>query len=197
MQMNLMNEGDGLIHYNKITGIEPGTNILTTNSGAVLSVCEKYRYLLWRVWDTEKPVVLFVALNPSTANHNTDDPTIRRMMGFARDWGMGGILVANLFAYRATDPSELSFIHKHRETDPIQAPGDSNDLVLKYAASITKKTVFCWGKAGSFIGRDIEVEKIIMGAYCFDYTIDGSPRHPLYLSKMQPLVPYERKRYYL
>lgn len=62
---------------------------------AVISPCKMYRYLLRRAWDESLPTALFVMLNPSTADAEVDDPTIRRCMGFARSWGMGSIEVVN------------------------------------------------------------------------------------------------------
>lgn len=75
--------------------------------GAHLSACGAYRYALRRTWDPARPAALFVGLNPSTADAERDDPTTRRCVRFARDWGFGGLLVGNLFAYRATRPRDL------------------------------------------------------------------------------------------
>ena len=74
---------------------------------ANFSRCRQYRYALWRQWGASADFVLIVGLNPSTADHRRDDPTIRRCIGFARDWGYSGLCVANLFAYRATYPAQL------------------------------------------------------------------------------------------
>ena len=74
---------------------------------AELSICKKYRYSLTRIWDEDKPNVMFVMLNPSTADEKNDDPTIRRCINFAKDFGAGGIYVVNLFPLRATNPNEL------------------------------------------------------------------------------------------
>ena len=76
-------------------------------SGAVLSAEEEalYRYLLWRVWDSSLPVLLVIMLNPSTADHDKNDRTIETLIARARMTGHGGILVLNLFAWRATQPS--------------------------------------------------------------------------------------------
>src|SRR3546814_16904510 len=62
---------------------------------------------LWRIWDDTKPQCMFIMLNPSTADADLDDPTIRRCIGFAKSWGYGGLQVCNLFAYRSTEPREL------------------------------------------------------------------------------------------
>lgn len=78
-----------------------------TSSDAVLSPDREYRYRLSRTWDSEKPTLGFIMLNPSTDDESEDDPTIRRCLGYAKDWGYGSILVGNLFGLRATDPSQL------------------------------------------------------------------------------------------
>ena len=74
---------------------------------AQLSTCRKYRYALWRTWDEAKPQVMIIGLNPSTADETKDDPTITRCINFAKAWGYGGVCMANLFAYRATAPSDV------------------------------------------------------------------------------------------
>ena len=78
-----------------------------TEAGALLSSCGTYRYRLWRYWHTEREPLIFIMLNPSTADAMQDDPTIRKCIGFAKRLGFGGIEVVNLFAYRATDPRDL------------------------------------------------------------------------------------------
>ena len=70
-------------------------------SHATFSSCKKYRYSLFRIWDEDKPLVLFIGLNPSTADEKEDDPTIRRCINFAKQWGYGGLIMGNLFAFRA------------------------------------------------------------------------------------------------
>lgn len=81
---------------------------------ALLSEDRKYRYILSRTWDEAKPAVLFIGLNPSTADEKSDDSTIRKCINYAKCWGYGKILMANLFAFRSTDPSIL--IHA---ADPV------------------------------------------------------------------------------
>ena len=86
---------------------------------AVFSPCRTYRYALSRVWAADKPYALFIGLNPSTADETLDDPTIRRCIDFAKRWGYGGLVMANLFAYRATNPSEMK-----AATDPVGVAND-------------------------------------------------------------------------
>ena len=87
---------------------------------AKLSECRKYRFALWRTWDDSKPYVMFVGLNPSTADETTDDPTLTRCINYAKSWGFGGVCMANIFAYRATEPSDMK-----AATDPIGS--ENND----------------------------------------------------------------------
>jgi hypothetical protein len=87
---------------------------LLSESGAEFSECQQYRYTLWRTWDSQADRVMFIGLNPSTADETEDDPTIRRCIRFAKDWGYGGILMMNAYAYRSTAPRGLKQV-----TDPI------------------------------------------------------------------------------
>jgi hypothetical protein len=75
---------------------------------AKLSDDKLYRYQLSRIWDETKPKVLFIMLNPSTADADVDDPTIRRVINFAKSWNYGGVYVVNLYAFRSTDPKGLT-----------------------------------------------------------------------------------------
>lgn len=93
---------------------------------AGLSPCGLYRFWLTRCWAPAKPCALFIMLNPSTADHEQDDATIRKCIGFARRWGMGSIRVANLFAYRATKPDDLK-----RADNPIG--GLSTEIQIEMA----------------------------------------------------------------
>ena len=141
----------------------------------VLSPCRLYRYTLWREWSTtNSEYALFVGLNPSTADEIVDDQTIRRCAGFARGWGYGGMCVANLFAYRATDPENMKRYHS-----PV---GPDNDQWLSTLASEAAVIVAGWGNDGSFAGRDQVVKGLLKGRLsCLALTKHGQPKHPLYL----------------
>jgi hypothetical protein len=149
-------------------------------SGAIISDCGTYRYHLWRRWDECLPTMIFVLLNPSTADASEDDPTIRRCIGFAKREGCGGISVRNVFALRATDPAELL---KH--PDPF---GPENEAHLLAARNVSLMTVLVlgWG-AESTNKRLREYYKRAKNCLCqqspkcFGVTKDGAPRHPLYL----------------
>lgn len=144
--------------------------------GAKFSPDKVYRYRLWRLWNSDKPLILFVGLNPSTADENVDDPTIRRCIRFAMLWGYGGMYFGNLFAYRNTYPEQLKIC----SVDPL---GPDNDAELLDMKAGTLKAVLCWGNGGLFKGRGKEVEQMFPDAWSFGYTNQGQPKHPLYLPK--------------
>lgn len=149
--------------------------------GAKFSPDRVYRYRLWRLWDIRKGSVLFIGLNPSTADENVNDPTIRRCIGFAMDWGYGGLLMGNIFAFRNTYPETL----KTCEVDPI---GSENDTELRAMNSLAKLTVLAWGNWGAYKGRGSEVELMFPDSYSLGYSKQGQPKHPLYLAKTTLLL---------
>ncbi len=151
-------------------------------SGAVFSTGRNYRYALWRTWDAGLDRVLFVGLNPSTADERGDDPTIRRCAGFAREWGYGGILVGNLFGRCATRPAELK-----ASADPV---GAANDAWLDRMATSAAWLLACWGRHGNFMHRDRRFTAGRDGLYCLRTNRDGSPAHPLYISGGQRPRPW-------
>lgn len=142
---------------------------------AIISRCGLYRYTLTRIWDGDKPLIAFMMLNPSTADANLDDPTIRRCIAFATAWGYGGIIVINLFAFRATDPKAL-----YRAADPI---GPENDDYIRDVAGRVEEIVCAWGAHGIFKGRCYEVSSMLdnYNLSALRLTKAGQPSHPLYL----------------
>lgn len=80
---------------------------LFEDQGAEFSEDRKYRFALWRIWDKSKPLVMFVGLNPSTANESDNDPTIKSVCRIAKSNGFGGVYMMNCFAYVSTDPKQL------------------------------------------------------------------------------------------
>lgn len=150
------------------------------SSFAVLSPCKHYRYQLGRRWG-EGPSLGFVMLNPSTADGLVDDPTIRRCIGFARRDGYAGIIVANLFAWRATDPRELREL-----ADPVGPECD------KHIKAMPEDVVIAWGATRprpDTASRIVRVCSLLHGRriYNLGLTKDGSCRHPLYVRADQPL----------
>lgn len=141
--------------------------------GAELSTCRTYRYALWRRW-SDAPHLLFIMLNPSTADESQDDPTIRRCISFARQWGYGGITVANLFALRSPYPSAL-----REANDPI---GPENDQWLKKLAGQSGAVVGAWGNQGAYLQRGEVVVAMFPNMQCLGITKLRQPRHPLYVA---------------
>ena len=128
---------------------------------------------------------MFIGLNPSTADENVDDPTIRRIIGFASGFGYGGVYMTNLFAYRATKPDDMIACDR-----PI---GEDNDDWLKHYAEMCP-TIFCaWGAHGGHISRDRQVVDILPTdkLWCLGKTKHGQPRHPLYLKRDTQPVRYQ------
>ena len=122
----------------------------------------------------------FVMLNPSTADAVKEDPTIRRCVGFARSWGYGSLSVVNLFAFRATDPSDL--------LSAVDAVGPENDRHIVKECSQANLTVLAWGNPPrSLTARASEVLAVLLEsgipAVCLGLTKQGMPRHPLYLAQ--------------
>ena len=151
-------------------------------SDANLSECRQYRYALWRTWDESKPYAMFIGLNPSTADEKEDDPTITRCINFAKTWGYGGLCMANLFAYRSSDPSNL------RSTqEPI---GLENDAWLKKLAKEAGVIVAAWGNDGAYLGRSKLVSSNISNLKCLKINKTGEPAHPLYQPSSATLIEF-------
>ncbi len=121
-------------------------------------------------------------LNPSKADENANDPTIRRCIGYAKSWGYGGIYVTNLFALRATNPDEL-YWNTHPESAK-DAP-DENFKWVRKTATFCPLIIFAWGAHGTYRKQDENIRKILIGftPYCLGKTLKGQPKHPLYLPK--------------
>lgn len=157
-------------------------NLFSDNaSGAVFSDCRKYRYCLWRIWDEEKPLVGFIGLNPSTANETEPDPTITRVIGFAKDWGYGGVYMLNLFALVSKNPEDLLTAE-----DPL---GD-NDGWIEKITPMCDKVIFAWGAFKEAKARAEQVIRAIPNGYALIVNSDGSPRHPLYVRADTKPSPY-------
>ena len=155
---------------------------LLVNKNATFSDCRKYRYALSRTWDGKKKTILFIGLNPSTADEKIDDPTIRRCINYAQNWGYGSLLMVNLFAYRATIPTELKNVK-----NPI---GNDNDLHIVELLKKVDLAVAAWGNEGSLLNRDKEVKKLIPNLMCLKINKSGQPAHPLYQKKDLKLIKY-------
>ena len=130
--------------------------------------------------------VAFCLLSPSTADAVEDDPTIRRCVGFAQQWGYSRLIVVNLFAFRATDPSELV-----KCPDPV---GENNDTYILQNAGKAALFVAGWGTKGVMLNRHDAVLDMLSSRGVVVHTLgqngDGTPKHPLYLSKQTVPRPY-------
>ena len=169
------------------------------NLDTIFSPDRIYRYTLWREWGTEyldsfgpsdphheylpgrpEQFVQFIGLNPSTADEKLDDPTIRRCIRFAKDWGYGALCMTNLFAFRATDPDVMI-------NQGDKAIGPENTAWILKIARHAGKVICAWGTDGTFLNRGNEVLSYLAGQgtgiYCLGQNSDGTPKHPLYLRK--------------
>lgn len=160
--------------------------MITQFSGAVLDHSRTYRFLLWRFWD-ERPRMLFVGLNPSTANELQNDPTVSRWCGFAQAWGYGGFYAANLYPFITPHPEELvapDCFHK------------ANYPALQMASGLAVLTVACWGDGikridgGHLVAGHVR-ETYLIDPMCFGVTKSGNPKHPLYLAGDSELVDFK------
>ena len=149
-----------------------------TNS-ATFSDDRRYRYLLRRCVGTSQSRVLFIMLNPSAADEERNDPTIRRCIGFARDWGFGLLEVVNLFALMSTDPKGLLDAE-----DPV---GPDNEATIQAALQRADKVILAWGNHGSHHKeRAAHVTRMalyVSTPHHLGLTKLGFPRHPLLLPR--------------
>lgn len=147
-------------------------------AGAAYSPCEAHRYLMWRHWQDDAPPLGFVMLNPSTATELVLDPTLKRCQARALRMGFGGFIVANLFAFRATDPNDMK-----AQAEPI---GAENDAAIALVLERCPIVIAGWGKHGRHLGRDAAVLALAAGLgkplQALKLNGDGTPAHPLYLA---------------
>jgi hypothetical protein len=161
-------------------------------STATFSSCGLYRYELRRVWKSKERTMVFVGLNPSTADESTDDPTIRRILGFADDWGFGTLVMLNAFAFRATDPKALHV----RAACGHEVIGAGNDAAIARAFETNRagKLVVGWGMHGALLDRGGHVAEMARTLHgrpqCLGTTGSGQPKHPLYLAASTRAVRY-------
>lgn len=151
--------------------------------GASADVRGDYRYTLTRTWNASAEPLVFILLNPSTADASQDDPTIRRCVGFAKRWGFGGIVVVNLYAFRAAKPRDML-----AAIDPI---GPDNDRILTEIVN-GRTVVAAWG-TNARRERVAEMLTLIQGTarlLALEITKFGHPRHPLYVHREAQPVPW-------
>jgi len=164
---------------------------------AIISECGKYRYRLSRQWDGGHKPCLFIMLNPSTADADKDDPTIRRCINFAKSWGRNELIVVNLFAYRATSPKDMMAADDPVGPENMQHVKEAADYVMHGCELFPDGVgpiVCAWGAHGTYMGQDQTVlgwlEDVCATPLAMALTKDGQPRHPLYLGAHLRAVPY-------
>jgi hypothetical protein len=156
---------------------------------AKFSENRKYRYWLTRTFTDGTPTkrVAFIMLNPSTATETVNDPSVRRCIGYADDWGMHELVVLNLFAFRGTDPRAMK-----AESMPV---GDQNNYhIHKWCSDpATVAIIAAWGAHGGHLNRDRHVCQLLrkFKLKCLGVTKEGFPKHPLYLRADAEPIPYK------
>ena len=159
---------------------------LIGDRGAIFSPCKKYRYLLWQDFmNNPFRVVVFLMLNPSTADEMKNDPTVERCERFAKKWGFGGYEIINLFAWRDTDPSLMK--------GAWQPIGPENDYYIKKSCQGATMVICAWGNHGCHCDRSKNVLKILKDSgivlHALKMNGTGEPAHPLYLPyKQEPFL---------
>jgi hypothetical protein len=150
-------------------------SIVRSAAGAAFSSCRRWRYLLWRRWDEEKPAANFLMLNPSTADETKLDPTCSRARNYAERWGYGALIVTNVFAFRETSPLKMK-----QAPDPV---GAGNDAAIVRAAKESAIVVCAWGNHGVFLERSSRVRALLKerSLHVLRVNANGEPAHPLYL----------------
>lgn len=169
-----------------ITQTETPLSIDHRDSGAIFSDDRKHRYLLWRIWDRSQPFVMFIGLNPSTADEVDPDPTIRSVGRIAKHNGYGGILMMNCWSFVTSKPELL-------QHNPMSDEWNNNMLTLM--AGRCKDVVFAWGafKVIKEKGRDKELEEMFPRAKALFINKDGSPKHPLFCRSNTNLIDWKCK----
>lgn len=160
------------------------------HKNAVISDCKKYRYWLERRFDRRFDPQVFVMLNPSTADSEIDDPTIRRCIDFAKREGASGIVVVNLFAFRATEPKELDTAVDKHGSENVRYIGEA----LMMSAVAKRPAICAWGANHHAVSEVAQLKRrakdIGTSLSCLGVTKSGAPKHPLYLAKTVPIQDY-------
>ena len=150
------------------------------------SACRRYRYIWELVWEPADAPCAFIGLNPSTADEHGPDPTVRRCIGYARDWGYGRLIMLNAFGYRETD--RLAMKRIENPVAPLADPRANDRAIRRTVARVVAAggmVVAAWGADGAHQGRSAALRRLL-GAYplhVLTQTASGEPGHPLYLRK--------------
>jgi len=188
---------------------EPAPTVPPPLSGAIID--GEYRYRLWRMWAPAAKVLVWVMLNPSTADAETDDPTIRRCIGFSKREGCGGLIVLNLYALRSPSPTALrspppephhtverSQLDRIDWISRVVGPKNDAQFTLVLHDPSVHAIVCAWGASGPSFGHEHERDvhrRLVAGSVpvlCLGRVHSGAPRHPLYVHRDQPFESFSK-----
>lgn len=162
--------------------MQPSLFMDSRPSGATFSECRKYRYALWRIWDAQLPLLMFIGLNPSKADETNKDNTIGKVTKVAEHNGYGGFYMMNLFAVVSKKPEVLK-----TDPDPL---GDNDGWIEKIALKC-KDVVFAWGDFKEARQRAEKIKELFPNAFALHINKNGSPKHPLYCLDKTKLIPFK------
>lgn len=145
---------------------------------AKISIDKKERYSLKREWDKSKNKILYIMLNPSLADDNNDDPTIRRLINFSKKFNYGGFLVGNIYSTISPNPKEV---------DKSDGISDKNLVELLKLINQVEETVYAWGNNAC---EPEFLKDLVSNPKCFGKNLNGSPKHPLYLPSDSKLMSF-------
>lgn len=160
------------------------------NNECIFSEDRIYRYVLKHSWkdmfDVQEKAIVWIALNPSTADENQLDPTLTRIRNFSNDFGYNCFYMLNIYAFRSTDPKNM--------LNCKQPIGKDNDYWIKEICNKTDKIVCCWGNMGKHLDRSNKIREMLKSypLYYLDLSKENQPKHPLYLNSKLTLKRYER-----
>lgn len=160
-------------------------------AGAIISACGLFRYRVWRMWDLSLPVLVLCGMNPSYADAVRSDLTLTKTIGFAKRHGYGGVIIVNLFAFRATDPNVLRSRLSTMAREDVVGPENDAHIAWACQAPPLSTVVAAWG-TGWVANRDVEVLSLLRNlrkgnVKCFGKTADGRPRHVSRLGYATPM----------
>jgi hypothetical protein len=168
--------------------VADGRRPAVIESNAKFSADRKYRYWLVRRWANRWPLVAIIGMNPSKAAEIENDSTVSRELHFAKEWGYGGLLKLNAYAYCATYPKDL-WAARQSGVDIIGTENTAACLMAYLAEFKIEKVVAAWGRLRTDRGWLLR-DGLGIRMDCLGLNGDGSPRHPLYLSYTTPLQPF-------
>ncbi|PLC03015.1 hypothetical protein CY658_24295 [Variovorax sp. RO1] len=165
--------------------------VVITKRDALFSADRKHRLWLYREWDATKPVAAFIGFNPSIAGVEEDDPTIRKLVGFASRFGCGSLFMVNPYSFIATRPKDL-------KAAGYPTGGLENDTTILSAAKVAQESggfvICCWGQLAKGLARPVEIARRVSEDFIPLYTLghnrDGSPAHPPMLAYGERTRPY-------